>query len=790
MGNRALGPTMVGALALTTCVWGRNPVPRRPLQAQGALTVPLGAPQDASSPARPVADRPRIPDPLRAVVEAVQRGEWGTARARGDSLPPAVGSTREARFVRARVALEAHDPAGALRFTRGLGAEAPFLGADVAALEAQALTALGRHAEARARWLSVAARPDGDRETALAEAAVAAHAAGDSAAAAQEMRGWIDNPPRGRPRAESWKVAALAFEAAGERDLAVAAWTRIAVDEPDGTSAGEALAALTRLAVTLDPERQLRRAETLLARGRASEALPILQRLAPTDGAAAPSAATDAGAAPQGTPAPVSVETRRLRTLGRCLLALQGRALEAFNALSLASQRTDNATRDEDGYLAARALSRADRDAEAVAAFDAVAAGYRGRWSDEAAFRAAWLEARHDHLDAALGRFGRFVAERPGAQEKLRVDAAWYQGWLQLRAGRAPEAAAALDLAAGATTHAGPRTRARYWASVARWRAGQRDLALDGWRALLRDRPFGWYGLLAEARLRAAGETPTAWAAPPERRAPPSLALPARVQWLHASGMDRDAASALAEAEHALRGSLPADRGDEAMALAYLSLGDARRAYVLGMRNASALDAAPTEATRWVWDAAFPRPWQETTDEAERENNLGPSTVASFMRQESGFSEGARSPVGALGLVQLMPATAGPLAAQLHEPFTSERLLEPRFNLRLAGRYLGQLQRQFRGVLAHTAAAYNGGPGYLTRWLREWPTDDVDALVERIPLPETQGYVQAVLSNLTRYRYLYGPREGLTDAVVTLRREAPAAPSGADASVAATPDGG
>src|SRR3546814_7710904 len=91
------------------------------------------------------------------------------------------------------------------------------------------------------------------------------------------------------------------------------------------------------------------------------------------------------------------------------------------------------------------------------------------------------------------------------------------------------------------------------------------------------------------------------------------------------------------------------------------------------------------------------------------------------MRQESEFYPKARSPVGALGLMQLMPATARHVAQHMGLPFSQDRLTEdPDYNARLVQAYLKELQGEFGGSYLLALAAYNAGPSRARNWTEHY----------------------------------------------------------------------
>jgi len=150
--------------------------------------------------------------------------------------------------------------------------------------------------------------------------------------------------------------------------------------------------------------------------------------------------------------------------------------------------------------------------------------------------------------------------------------------------------------------------------------------------------------------------------------------------------------------------------------------------------------------------ALFPMPpWQPA-----KGFTMDRALLFAFMRQESGFNARAKSPMGARGLMQLMPRTASFMAGDpsLHRDNKS-KLYDPEFNLGLGQKYLGHLLQDdlIKGDLFHLAVAYNAGPGNLRKWLRKAEFEDDPLLfVESIPWLESRLFVERVLTNFWIYR--------------------------------------
>jgi peptidoglycan lytic transglycosylase len=128
------------------------------------------------------------------------------------------------------------------------------------------------------------------------------------------------------------------------------------------------------------------------------------------------------------------------------------------------------------------------------------------------------------------------------------------------------------------------------------------------------------------------------------------------------------------------------------------------------------------------------------------------------MREESGFKPDAISPVGARGLLQLMPETAARVAPDLGLAAPApEALYEPALNVRLGTALLANLVHEFDGRLPLAIGGYNAGASAVERWLADAPALVEDEWIEAIPYDETRAYVRRVLRSLRAYEVLYAP---------------------------------
>ena len=151
--------------------------------------------------------------------------------------------------------------------------------------------------------------------------------------------------------------------------------------------------------------------------------------------------------------------------------------------------------------------------------------------------------------------------------------------------------------------------------------------------------------------------------------------------------------------------------------------------------------------TAKAWDdlgPRFPLAYRDNFITSARTEDIPLTWSMAIARQESAFMTDAKSSAGALGLMQLMPATARQVAREQGVSLrSSNELTDPLTNIRLGSAYLGKMFRRFNHNRILASAAYNAGPRRVSGWLDS--TLPLDVWIETIPFSETRNYVQNVL---------------------------------------------
>jgi soluble lytic murein transglycosylase len=153
----------------------------------------------------------------------------------------------------------------------------------------------------------------------------------------------------------------------------------------------------------------------------------------------------------------------------------------------------------------------------------------------------------------------------------------------------------------------------------------------------------------------------------------------------------------------------------------------------------------------------FPTPYKHQVARNARSQQLDPAWIYGVMRQESVFMPHAESPVGARGLMQLMPATGKQTAKALRTKLRDlAELFHPDTNIQLGSAYLRTVVNQFNGHQILATAAYNAGPARVKQWLPNEKPLPADVWIETIPFKETRGYTQAVTAFTSIFQWRLG----------------------------------
>lgn len=729
-GKRAVPTTALSALLLLGCTCTKVEPHGQTANPTPSASAPIAS-AHASAPASAPSASPAMSGDW---IEAVRLEQWTRAAHLIDTLPAAEQERDEIRYVRARVAIACKDHERAMKLLDGLERRLPLLAADVGYHRAEAQLHAGQWEEA-ARYFA--------RSSTVLSLTKAARA-WEGAGRHDQARAMIDRAIQvAKKRTDDDVVVARQFRAnlserAGDKAAAIVDLRFVARHAMDPAHAHAAFVRLEQL----DPKHRLTssdhmdRARELAGLGESERAIEEVDK---------------AITAPGGPPTKVEQALMRARALYRSRNDY-ARAAQAYEqAAALAGAHVPEAL-----YFAAKAWSRADDNERGLELYSRVIAKHpNSPWAERSSyfaprlqrFQARWAQAEKGYL-AYLKRYprGAFADE---ARYELAL--------CLLMNGKHGIARQHFEKLAHSEREALDASSYRYLAAVAAHHDGKSKVAVQTWRSLIESSPLSWFAMASAARLASVDQSapPPISPAPTLHSSPMAVKLPHAARLLRDVGLDRDAEEFLRTVEDSIE-SAYGERGGEALCLAYQQLHTGGRMHRVGQRHAPArlVMMAPSSATRWAWECLYPRPYRAMVTRLEQRESLPPGLLYAIMRQESAFDPDAISPVGARGLMQLMPRTAEKTARLMAIEFDPDALASPGMNLDIGARYLAMLMQYTQGSIALSAASYNAGPTAVARWVARTQEVPLDVWVALIPYRETRRYVWRVLGNFARYRYL------------------------------------
>jgi soluble lytic murein transglycosylase len=597
---------------------------------------------------------------------------------------------------------------------------------------------------------------------------------GDSAGARPLIAQAVDRKPETGLTASGLVRAAAVLNGAGDPARAVVLLRRVLSQYPDYPDATRARYAL---------------GEALIGAGEQAEAARIFSALWLQQPASYGDVAerqlkalVDAGVSvPVRTPAERAARADRLLSAG-----LLDRA--RTEAEAILAEKPGIETRERALRVVMNASRRSGRDEAALAAaneaLSIVPAERRPSWLLDV----GRLRQRRDR-DAAIATLDRLVRDYPKSQDapdalrlkaeifeaagkpteaekayvKLMTDypdddeaahALWRLGWMSWFRNNDTEATSRWGRLQTAKGGQSMRDATTYWLGRAWERRGDREQANRLFTQLVRDTPRTYYGVLAAKRVPTVAPgtgPPIAFPADPLEALQGDMRF-ARAEALRGVGLRQFADE---ELDEITRTSVAEPKRLYALSAAYvaeeryhMALRILRR-YFLGVARSAA--ATPRE----FQEMFYPLGWRQALTTAADRASVDPYLVAAVVREESSFHPGARSRVGARGLMQLMPDTGRAVAQSRQIPFPDPEVLDqPVVNLELGSTFLAGLMREF-GDARLAAAAYNAGPTRVREWWTGRRTDDLEVWVDQIPYNETRAFVKRVMLSWEEYRRVY-----------------------------------
>lgn len=559
----------------------------------------------------------------------------------------------------------------------------------------------------------------------------ALYAKKDLAAALTAYVKFVEKYASGNDAITALYNSALCKEEMGDKPAATVTYRNVWLNNPASPFATKADAALRRLASegvkmeTFSPEELFRRATRLYDLKSYQSTIDTLANIPKKD-------------------LPADLANRIALKTGQALLRSRhySQAEQTLAALVASNLKAD--LRDEAMYNLARSLDKQGKYAEAFPKYMALAeASPPSPLADDALFDAALIKKYEGKEAESIALMEKLTQVFPASPLKNRCR--WEISWSRYLLKDYKNAA---DGFAKLREVEDYREKSLYWHARAAEAAGDKEGAQASLTALLKDFPLGFYALQHKKEkgipenLQPLPENPSAFFPVPQGYE--------RVKVLIALGLQEEAAKELAAAKKK-NGKKP--NGTAALGRLYLEMGNYNGLTALYRgEKLSRLDRDNLQA----WVGTYPLAYNNFVAEIAPAHNVPQPLVLSVIKAESSFLPTAKSPVGAIGLMQLMPATAKAIEA---DNATTSALVDPRTNIRLGIRHLKDVVALFKGNTTLAVAAYNAGAGNVNKWRKNFGHLPEMEFIENIPFPETREYVKKVMAGAELYSRLYTFKE-------------------------------
>ncbi|MGN0537929.1 MAG: lytic transglycosylase domain-containing protein [Acutalibacteraceae bacterium] len=154
--------------------------------------------------------------------------------------------------------------------------------------------------------------------------------------------------------------------------------------------------------------------------------------------------------------------------------------------------------------------------------------------------------------------------------------------------------------------------------------------------------------------------------------------------------------------------------------------------------------------------ASYPLNYEDTIAAVSKKYNVDEALICGIIKTESNFNPNAVSQAGAIGIMQVMPATLEWMQYAYRDGEETEKeLYNPEFNIDVGTQVMSVLLEYYDGCLETAICAYNAGLGNVDEWLENPEYSHDGKTLDKIPYPETRNYVQRVITNKNMYKTLY-----------------------------------
>lgn len=376
---------------------------------------------------------------------------------------------------------------------------------------------------------------------------------------------------------------------------------------------------------------------------------------------------------------------------------------------------------------------------------------------------ALWNVAIRSQPPQSLSYYQKLVSQFPHSQ--YAADSWWWLLWNNVTHNKT--SVALTQAQQGVSKFAGSRAQARFafWIGKIQEKLNHRDLAKQAYKKAYAQFSHNYYGHRSAARLSvlSTGTTDRGWSTFTQGDYDHNWAWP-----IPQASFSQAQITAQCGPTCAILWKLC--QWDECFELLPAKTSATIRAVLLAKLNlpldaigtaAKQISGAPHKAI--LWFLAYPLLYADFVGANSQSKHLDPYLVHALIREESHYDTFATSHSNALGLMQLMPATAYSIAKTLGISIHSnDDIYKPENNIAMGTSYIAYVLERFSGNALLSVASYNGGPNAVAGWLEKHGlphngagATDWDFFVEDIPITQTRDYVRKVFGSYWNYEKIY-----------------------------------
>ncbi len=429
-------------------------------------------------------------------------------------------------------------------------------------------------------------------------------------------------------------------------------------------------------------------------------------------------------------------------------------------------------------YFLGRALTNTGEDEEAVNTYLKLLERFpASNLADDSLYRIGRIYFSRQDMEKAMQYFQTAVDKYP--ESDIISDIYWELGWMQYSLGRYNESLNTFDLMSQRFRGGPLEEVSLFWKAKSMQQVGMANESAEAYQRIAGVNPYSYYGFRSIEILNSLGistdfpsfDQDLSPLNPDIREVIPDIYdlvdiakdnqnLPqkkhvSKAKELIFLGLDALASTEISASEKEFEES-PAKILE--LSTLYLSANDYGSSIGIVRRNYSRLSANLSGPEKdYFFYLAYPFAYQDLVLSYSDEYGVDPLFILAIIREESNFRQDAGSHAGALGLMQVMPATGAEIASQIGvTEYSPDMLLDPETSIMMGSYYIKRMLDTFDSNIFYALGAYNGGPGAMQSWISRFGQLDIDEFVESVTYIETRTYIKRVIGTYHVYKILYG----------------------------------